>query len=797
MTKNTKKDYDAFYRSQTEPLGVNEENNYIRVFNPEAEHPMPQWGNQRIFSRDQHGNLKIAYWTVDGEVIVFYDNKLKNPKPIEYHTIRLAEPVGDMKYKMPPKSKGSPGALPWFHPITVQAFRDGTEIDTIYLTEGVKKAFMAGNYSQHVIGLASITCYAGKDKRLHHDILRLIERCKVKNVVVLWDGDCLQVSRKGIQVREEATTRPFGFFNSAKQIRKLLFQEPGLKDQLRVYFMHINTEYWKTEPPKGLDDLLITAKAAKKVDDVVKDMTNLEDKGPFFYRTDITKTVSVLYKYFSLNDVNQFYYRHAAIIQETEFLFKGDLFIFSDKENEVKLLQPGWADRIFFVGNDYFEEVLVPSARKEFYTKRLEARKAGTLSARFQKGWQKYLNYYQSFVCIPNHLTNYERIIEVGNNLFINKYHPFPHVPEPGPWANIERFLKHIFGQHIIKHPKTGEEISTYQMGLDYMQLLLMKPLQPLPVVMLYSPENQTGKSTFTELCYRMFGDNAVFVSNADLQSEFNAPFVGKLLIMCEETLLERRKEADKIKNTTTATRVTANEKGVSQYTADWFAKYIFCTNVERMIYMTQHDDRYWIIRVPAIAKKDLDPSLKTKMWAEIPAFVEFLSKRQLITEEEGRMWFNPDLLLNETRTMVIRRNEPSVATDTRERITDMFLMDEDLQVLEMPAANIIQEFMPKSTSLAYCKEIIENYLGAEQLRTPQGKLVLKRGRYTITESGASYSGGGELQTKTVAWHGRPHIFRREDFLKEEYVTDNSLPAPVGDIPAKGITEEVPDDMPF
>ena len=151
--------------------------------------------------------------------------------------------------------------------------------------------------------------------------------------------------------------------------------------------------------------------------------------------------------------------------------------------------------------------------------------------------------------------------------------------------------------------------------------------------------------------------------------------------------------------------------------------------------------------------------------WKDIPDFVRLLEHLGFVTEEDGRIYFNLDNLLNTAHPLLVHINEQLLASATRERITDMFLMDEDLQVLEMPAANIIQEFMPKSTSLAYCKEVIENYLGAEQLRTPEGKLVLKRGRYTLTESGASYSGGGELQTKTVAWHGRPHIFRREDFL--------------------------------
>ncbi|MEL6968811.1 MAG: hypothetical protein AAFO02_01475 [Bacteroidota bacterium] len=508
---------DEFLLSQIQPLGLEHpevDENHMMVYNPEAEHPMPSWGRTKIFTIDNDGNMVINYWTVEGEMIIYYNDKLKNPKPIVYETKRWREPKGDRKYDIPSKEKGSPGAIPWFHPITVKAFQDGEKIKTLYLTEGVKKAFMAGLHGVHVVGLSSITCYADKDRQLHRGIRQVIETCGVENLVVLWDGDCLDISTKAIRLREESTKRVFNFFNSAKRIRALAINAMPEERTLRIYFMHIKSKAWKTEEPKGLDDLLTLATSAEKLQPVLKDMQNVEESGPFFYRAEITKTTAMLYKYFKLDDVTHFYYRHAAIIENTEFVFKGDIYKYDEGNEAVKLIQPGWAERIFFVGNDYFEEVLVPSARKEFYTKRLEPRKAGTLSARFPKGWQRYLSYYQSFVCIPNHLSGYQRIIEVGDNLFINKYHPFPHIPKQGKWDNIKKFLQHIFGKHKAVHPKTEEKILGWEMGLDYMQQLLMNPLQPLPVLMLYSPENQTGKSTFTELCYRIFGLYSISTGN-------------------------------------------------------------------------------------------------------------------------------------------------------------------------------------------------------------------------------------------------------------------------------------------
>jgi len=787
-TANTgySKDYDAFWRSQIEPLGVTEENNRIKVFNPEAEPPIPAWGETKIFSRDQHGNLKIMYWTVDGELIVYYNDKLKNPKPIEYHTLRLADPVGDMKYRMPSKSEGSPGALPWFHPITVEAFRNSQKIDTIYLTEGVKKAWMGGQYGLHVVGLASITCYAGKDGKIHRDIRRLIEQCQVDNVVILWDGDCLDVSRKGIQVREEATRRPFGFFNAAKKIRKLILKADWEKPRSapRIFFSHINTDSFPEERPKGLDDLLIVAGKKQKGEQVAQALSELEEGQGYFYKIEISSTTDLLFKHFALDDATKFYHRHADIIGEQEFYFRGDMYHYSEHENKLQLLQPQWAKSIYWIGDEFFEDITIPSAHQTIEQRTLVHRKKETLTARYGRGFIKYLKYYHAFVNVPSHFA-YERIIEKENKEYFNQYFPFPHIREEGSFDHIMMFIKHIFGTAEVQHPKTKEMIPNYELGLDYLQILLMEPTQQLPIIVLYSGENQTGKSTFGELLYQMFADNVVFIGNKDLQSDFNEIFAGRLAAICEETQIERRQDAERIKNMSTAKRMTINPKGQKQYTIDFFTKFIFFSNHRRMVYITRHDDRYWIMQVPQ--PKTKDPELKVKMWAEVPAFINFLSQRKLRTKREARMHFLPELLQNQMFHDTVRVNEPSIATDLRIKIREVFFDQPELEELRMPLGNIIEEFLPSSTSRAYAMEILQDYLDVSQLRNEDGQLIQERGQYDLIEFNRVTE---ELEYRTVKWKGRPYVFPRKQFVKDDTV-ERKLEEGV-EVPA-----ETDDDWPF
>ena len=754
----------TFFDARMATLGVTPENNKILLTNPEAEPPMTKVAEQEIFRCDSEGNITILYYDIEGNAIVNYTDA-KNPKPVRYMTKRLREPKGDMKYQMP----AGLGTHPWFHPATVEAFKLGQKIETLVLTEGVFKAWRAGEEGLHVVGLSSITHYRGSDGHIYRDIRRLIERCQVDNVVILWDGDCLNISQKDIQRREEATRRPFGFFQAAKQIRKLIlkinYEKP--RSNPRIWFSYIKSEAF-SEQPKGLDDILITAQAQDKQRQVANDLLRLDDKGPYFYRTEITATTDVLYQHFALDDAEKFYQRHAHIIGENEFFFRSDLYHYSDKENKLRMLQPAWAKSIFWVGDEFFEEVQMPSANPNFQKRQLVHRKKETLTARFGRNFISYLKYYHGFVNVPAHF-NYERIIETENKEFLNQYFPFPHVPEQGKWKEIEGFLKHIFGEHEVHHPKTLQPIPNWHLGLDYLQLLLCEPTQPLPILVLFSRENQTGKSTFGELCYRLLGDNVVFIGNSDLQSDFNEVYAGRLLAICEETLLERRRDAERVKNMSTATRMTINPKGQKQYTIDFFTKFQFYSNNPRMVYVTRHDDRYWILKVKAIPKDQLDPGLKERMWQELPAFIHFLKDRAMATQMESRMWFNPDLLRTEIFMDTVRLNEPTAATDLREAIRDWFYdLGEDCKTIELPLKNIIEEFFTPKTGRAWVQEILKDYLGVELLKD-SGKQVLKRGEYSrLVFNEYAEDGNGALQVKTVKWRGRPYIFRREDFIEEE-----------------------------
>src|SRR5574343_638986 len=205
----------TFFQSRMMPLGVTDDNNQFEVYDSEAEFPRPSTYKVQIFSEDSEGNIVILYWTIEGNLVTYVkmgDGKTSHlkAKMKNYTLKRLKEPKGDMKYQMP----SGQGTHPWFPPALVDKYNKGERIETLYLTEGVFKAWRGQLDGVDIVGLTSITHYADNEtKGLHSDICKLIEVCEVQNVGVLWDGDCLNISEKDLTRRDPKTRRPSGFFN--------------------------------------------------------------------------------------------------------------------------------------------------------------------------------------------------------------------------------------------------------------------------------------------------------------------------------------------------------------------------------------------------------------------------------------------------------------------------------------------------------------------------------------------------------------------------------------------------------
>ncbi len=260
---------------------------------------------------------------------------------------------------------------------------------------------------------------------------------------------------------------------------------------------------------------------------------------------------------------------------------------------------------------------------------------------------------YDGFCTVPDHV-NYRPVVDK----FLNLYEPINYKPMEGDFPSIRSLVEHIFGEQ-------------YELGMDYLQLLYLHPIQKLPILLLVSEERNTGKSTFLNFLKALFQNNVTFNTNEGFRSQFNSDWAGKLLIVVDEVLLSRREDSERLKNLSTTLSYKVEAKGKDRDEIAFFAKFVLYSNNEYLpVIIDAGETRYWVRKIDRLQTDDTDFLQKLK--AEIPAFLYHLQHRQLSTEKESRMWFATSLLHTEALQKIIRSNRNRLEIEMCELILDI-----------------------------------------------------------------------------------------------------------------------------
>ena len=304
------------------------------------------------------------------------------------------------------------------------------------------------------------------------------------------------------------------------------------------------------------------------------------------------------------------------------------------------------------VGTTLYKIVEQPRLNGGYVKKRI-AWNNETLRQDYGKDYIGSVPKYDGFCTVPEHI-GYRPVV----GKFLNLYEPIDHQPKEGDFSHIQSLVRHIFGEQ-------------YELGMDYLQLLYLQPIQKLPILLLVSEERNTGKSTFLNFLKALFQNNVTFNTNEDFRSQFNSDWAGKLLIVVDEVLLNRREDSERLKNLSTTLSYKVEAKGKDRDEIAFFAKFVLCSNNEYLpVIIDAGDTRYWVRKIDRLQSDDTDFLQKLK--AEIPAFLHFLQHRTLYTEKESRMWFAPSLLHTEALWKIIRSNRNRLEIEMHELILDI-----------------------------------------------------------------------------------------------------------------------------
>lgn len=328
-----------------------------------------------------------------------------------------------------------------------------------------------------------------------------------------------------------------------------------------------------------------------------------------------------------------------------------------------------------------------------------------TLRQDYGKDYLANVPKYDGFCTVPDHV-NYRQVIDN----FLNLYEPIGHQPKEGDFSHIQALLHHIFGEQ-------------YEFGMDYLQLLYLQPVQKLPILLLVSEERNTGKSTFLNFLKAMFRNNVTFNTNEDFRSQFNSDWAGKLIIVVDEVLLNRREDSERLKNLSTTLSYKVEAKGKDRDEIAFFAKFVLCSNNERLpVIIDPGETRYWVRKIHHLENDDTH--FLQKLIEEIPAFLYFLQHRTLTTQNVSRMWFSPKQTETAALLKIIRCNKSKY---------------------EVEAAELIKEIMEcmEIDSFSFCLNDLLILLNLSQVRIDKHwlrKIVTEDWKLTPAPNGLTYT---------------------------------------------------------
>ena len=819
---------DSYFETRLAALGITAQLNQVQLWRYNPDTRQNELQPVSVFKEHPKG-IEITPYTLGRSTIRIEKEGSKIKK--DWSIIRLQHPIkkddGDiMKYLMP---RGH-GSAPLYSPNILDAYDKRQDIHTLVLTEGFFKAWKGWMAGLHIIGLPSITHMKDKDKKtIHPEIIELIEKCNVRHMIWLTDGDALDISKEtemldatGNKKLKDLYKRPNSFYNSINTFNTLLYEYK----QVKKFWAYIdinniiasNPNKFSKDDIKGLDDLLCSF--PDQQEDIIADLLNISKPGHYFTKFDITIHTGKVREHFHLDNPTRFYLYHIesrADIKGKDFVFHGTQYKYNEDTGECDVVVPARAKDYFRVGDDYYKIISIPNKYGQL-ERSFKGRRKGTIVDDHGKDFYKHIPKYESFCNVP-HNTNYQAVIHNCYNVYNElEYKPLDEPCTEEDCPTIINFLHHLFGDRLVSftHPKTKQkhEYRNLDLAIDYLQIAYQQPAEKLPILCLVSKENNTGKSTFGFLLRTIFGSNTAIVGNQDLAGDFNAHWATKLFVICDETKIDKQHVVEKVKSLSTATKITMNAKGKDHVEIDCFIKFIFITNnEENFIYMSDEDIRYWIIKVPVL--KEENPNIVQNFIEEIPAFLSYLNQRQLKTERLNRMWFYPTLLKTEAMKKVVDFSRSTAQKEIRQKIKDMFI-DFGLNEIMMTRMAIHKEFFNNRYEANYIEKVLKEEMKVDQFHIipdpndkdlygqPKKKYMPKRFTYPKWEE-VFKDGKKEVIRVEVECNGRPYVFKREDYLtadeQQKYeATDeqkfNNSMTPESSSRSSAEAEPV-DDLPF
>lgn len=632
------------------------------TFRAEAEEP-GRTVSFRFFTETDKGDISINYLTPDGSVEYFNHGRNQTRR---FSRIRYARPEEHKgKDGKPTKYFQEKGTetFPFVTPTVISAYRQGEPLKVLYVVEGEFKAFCLHMQGLPAVGIGGVQNFRDARKtRLHPYLTDIIGRCRVQNLVLIYDRDCVEVHWED---GKDLAERPIMFYSALNTFNELL--KPY---DVTLYFAHVARKV----DQKGIDDALLANPGNR--DGILDELTAFTEGMPHrhWVTTYLVTGISPMkiMKLFGLDNVDSFSQIYKEELDNREFRWKHNDYYIDENGKPVV----SWMKRTkeyVRVGVNYYHVV-----NEEFngYTEtNLTLWKPTLIKTDYGEKFLSQVPKFDGFANIPeNDPDRYRHVIHASKNditsTLYNLYAPVLHRPVEGEWRTINRLVHHIFDYKNIAG------VPMYEMALDYIQLLYTRPAQHLPILCLVSQEQATGKTTFLKLLKGIFTENMALLDSARLSGNFNSHWAGKLIVATDEAFLDTEKKelANRLKMIATNDVIPMEGKGRDSVQVANFAKLIMCSNDEKNFARIEAEDtRYWVVKVASIPRDERDTHMDEKLLKETPAFLWFLKNRQLYYPERTRLWFEVEDYDTPAHRAVQERTELGLVKHVKDVVKTQF----------------------------------------------------------------------------------------------------------------------------
>jgi len=382
------------------------------------------------------------------------------------------------------------------------------------------------------------------------------------------------------------------------------------------------------------------------------------------------------------------------------------------------------------VGGDYYRIL----RRKNTFgsiSEKIKPIKKEEIKEEFGKNAIKLIPRFSDYINEPDNTEQFQHVHGECYNVY-NKVH---YTPKKGEYPHIQMMMEHIFGEQT-------------ELGYRYLQCLYLFPKQILPIICLVSEKRDTGKTTFMDFLQMWLGDNCVPLDPKALTSQFNSIYSNKLVILIDETMLEKQSAIERLKAIATQKTISVNQKFTAEYVVDFYGKVVIASNaVKKFMRIDSEEIRFWVREIQAPKRKVTD--ILKKMQTEIPALLQYLNTLPAPDFTKSRMVFTKEEIRTSALDAVVKESKSGLCKELEIFIANHFEEYENLAEFHASPKDIKDKWFAHNNqiSMHYIKGVL-----LDEMKVPK---EIESTRYSPF--------GIPLDLQKRNW---PFKFERKDFVQ-------------------------------